>query len=153
MPLPASGAISLGAVSVILGNSGISQISLGATGVRTLYNVPSGAIRLAADGYGKSLAVPGTYTLSSFTNFDTLWQVFFNSLLDQTSAAALLATPTRIRVYIYDIDGMNKVLDTTSTIYQLGGAGSNSIYIFPSTIATPTIDSTYSGPGTYFRIG
>jgi hypothetical protein len=55
MPLPASGAMRMGAdVNVQLGNSATAQIPLGATGVRTLYNVPTGAIRLATDGYGKS---------------------------------------------------------------------------------------------------
>jgi hypothetical protein len=57
MPLPSSGAVRLGAdVDVILGFSSTTQISLGATGVRTLYGVASGAIRLATDGYGKSPA-------------------------------------------------------------------------------------------------
>jgi hypothetical protein len=54
MALNPSGAISLGNVNTELGLSSIVQISLGATGVRTLYQVASGAIRLAADGYGKS---------------------------------------------------------------------------------------------------
>ena len=59
MALPASGALSLGNVNTELGLSSIVQISLGATGVRTLYQVASGAIRLAQDGYGKSSGVPG----------------------------------------------------------------------------------------------
>ena len=54
MALNPSGAISLGNVNTELGLSSIVQISLGATGVRTLYQVASGAIRLAQDGYGKS---------------------------------------------------------------------------------------------------
>jgi hypothetical protein len=55
MALGATGAMRMGAdVNVELGLSSIVQISLGATGVRTLYQVASGAIRLAQDGYGKS---------------------------------------------------------------------------------------------------
>ena len=54
MALNPTGQISLGNVNTELGLSTTAQISLGATGVRTLYNVASGAIRLAADGYGKS---------------------------------------------------------------------------------------------------
>lgn len=54
MPLPASGQMRIGAdVNVQLSNSATAQISLGATGVRDLYVKPSGAIMLAADGYGK----------------------------------------------------------------------------------------------------
>jgi hypothetical protein len=55
MTLPASGAMRMGAdVDVELGLSATAQISLGQTGVRTIYGKPSGAIRLAADGYGKA---------------------------------------------------------------------------------------------------
>ena len=55
MALPSSGAIRAGAdVNVELGNSSTTQISLGQASVRSLYGVASGAIRLAADGYGKS---------------------------------------------------------------------------------------------------
>jgi hypothetical protein len=57
--LAISGAMSLGgststrSVNLRLGNSATQQIALGSTGVRTVYNVASGAIRLATDGYGK----------------------------------------------------------------------------------------------------
>jgi hypothetical protein len=47
------GSTSTRSVNLRLGNSATQQISLGATGVRTVYNVASGAIRLATDGYGK----------------------------------------------------------------------------------------------------
>ena len=72
MALPASGRMRQGAdVNVELGNSATTQISLGQASVRSLYSVASGAIRLAADGYGKSNTVAfgcstygtaGTYT-------------------------------------------------------------------------------------------
>lgn len=57
--LAISGSISLGGVDINrsvnarLGLGSYNQISLGSTGVRTVYNVPTGAIRLATDGYGK----------------------------------------------------------------------------------------------------
>jgi hypothetical protein len=61
MALPASGQISLGTnVNTELSLTSTAQISLGATGVRNLYGVPAGAIRLAADGYGKSSVWTGT---------------------------------------------------------------------------------------------
>ena len=58
--LASSGSISLGgllgnpnrSVNARLALPGYDQISLGSTGVRTAYNVPTGAIRLAQDGYG-----------------------------------------------------------------------------------------------------
>ena len=55
MTLPASGAMKMGGnVDVELSLSATAQISMGSTNVRTLYGIASGAIRLAADGYGKS---------------------------------------------------------------------------------------------------
>jgi hypothetical protein len=67
MTLPSSGAMRLGAnVNVELGNSSTAQISLGQSTVRALYGVASGAIRLAADGYGKSSAVYQVFTTIGF---------------------------------------------------------------------------------------
>jgi hypothetical protein len=60
MALPASGAISLGAVNTELGLTSATLISLGGSSVRTLYGISTGAIRLAADGYNKANSVnPG----------------------------------------------------------------------------------------------
>lgn len=58
MTLPASGPLNLGDVNVELGSSRTTQIGLGSATVRSLYGIASGAIRLAADGYGKSSAPP-----------------------------------------------------------------------------------------------
>lgn len=61
MALPSSGRMRQGAdVNVELSNSATTQISLGQASVRSLYGVASGAIRLAADGYGKSNAFTAT---------------------------------------------------------------------------------------------
>jgi len=57
MPLPANGQIDFSDINVELGLTGSTQISLGQASVRTLYGVGAGAIRLAADGYGKSNAI------------------------------------------------------------------------------------------------
>ena len=73
MALPASGKMSLGSnVNVELGNPATNMIALGQASVRSLYGVASGAIRLAADGYGKSAGVPfgcATYTTAGSYTF------------------------------------------------------------------------------------
>jgi hypothetical protein len=56
MALPANGALKFSDINIELGLTANAQISLGQTTVRTLYGVGAGAIRLAADGYGKSNA-------------------------------------------------------------------------------------------------
>ena len=57
MTLQASGQIDFSDINVELGIAGTTQISLGQASVRALYGIPSGAIRLGADGYGKSNAL------------------------------------------------------------------------------------------------
>ena len=73
MALPASGKMSLGSnVNVELGNPASTLISLGQASVRSLYGVASGAIRLAADGYGKSGVIAfscATYTTAGSYTF------------------------------------------------------------------------------------
>lgn len=54
MPLQTSGQIKFSDINVELGLAATTQISLGQASVRSLYGVAAGAIRLAADGYGKS---------------------------------------------------------------------------------------------------
>jgi len=69
MALSSSGPIRLGAdVNVELGLSATAQASLGSAGVRGLYGVASGPIRLAADGYGKSHVFVFNQTIASNTN-------------------------------------------------------------------------------------
>ena len=69
MPLPSSGAMRMAAdIGVELGNTATSMISLGATAPRALANVTSGAIRVAADFYGKASAFIFNQTISSNTN-------------------------------------------------------------------------------------
>lgn len=61
MPLPSSGPIRLGAdVNVELGLGSTTQISMGSASVRGLFGTAAGAVRLTADGYGKSSIISGT---------------------------------------------------------------------------------------------
>jgi hypothetical protein len=72
MALPASGAITFGNINTELGLTSTAAISLGSTTVRSLYGIASGAIRLAADGYGKSnifgVATANDPIIYNFTN-------------------------------------------------------------------------------------
>jgi len=79
MALQSSGQISFGDINVELGLSRTTQISLGQSSVRTMNGVASGAIRLAADNYGKgvtanplSFLIPGTYnfTVPNYVNLN-----------------------------------------------------------------------------------
>ena len=65
MALPSSGALKLSDVNVELGLGSTTQRGLGQATTRSLYGVASGAIRLAADGYGKSNRVALSYTYSA----------------------------------------------------------------------------------------
>ena len=95
MALPASGALSLGNVNVELGLSSIVQISLGATGVRTLYQVASGAIRLAADGYGKSnTPLPTQKAIFGFGSTPAAAPPSVVSMSNLVSSAGVVATDT-----------------------------------------------------------
>lgn len=80
MALPSSGAMTIGNISVELGLVRTSQRSLGESTTRSLYGIPSGAIRLAADGYGAyaydapgsaDYTAPGTYSflIPKFQNY------------------------------------------------------------------------------------
>jgi len=64
MALPSSGALKLSDVNVELGLGSTTQRALGQATTRTLYGVASGAVRLAADGYGKSNRAVLSYTYS-----------------------------------------------------------------------------------------
>jgi hypothetical protein len=71
-------------VNVELGLSATAQISLGSAAVRGLYGVSSGAIRLAADGYGKSSVFK--FTISTNQTDANLRTLAINAGWDQSSA-------------------------------------------------------------------
>jgi hypothetical protein len=76
MPLPSSGPINFSEVNVELGLGSTAQISLNDATVRTLFQVPSGAIAMS-NGYGKSNRV-------------ALSQTFATNSIGQTSNIAAL---------------------------------------------------------------
>jgi hypothetical protein len=99
MALPASGAMSLSAnVQYEIFQTTGSQIALGGSDVRTLYGVSSGAIRLAADGYGKSSRVPIAVTYSTNTQAPT---VTINSLSGYVSGKSDITITVNAGVVLY----------------------------------------------------
>jgi hypothetical protein len=99
MTLPASGAMSLSAnVQYEIFQTTGSQIALGGSDVRTLYGVSSGAIRLAADGYGKSSRVPIAVTYSTNTQAPT---VTINSLSGYVSGKSDITITVNAGVVLY----------------------------------------------------
>jgi len=92
MALNPTGQISLGNVNTELGLSTTAQISLGATGVRTLYNIASGAIRLAADGYGKSNSTATQKAIFAYGQGPT--NNTANSISNLVSSTGVVATDT-----------------------------------------------------------
>jgi hypothetical protein len=135
MALPASGPISLGDVNVELGLARTLTIHLGATGVRTLYNVPTGEIRLAADGYGKANRVALSYVFSANTTQTTVTAssivgyVAGKTDLTITINAGVIVTSTSTAAPTITITGA-AVGDTITIvnngyIFGMGGTGGN----------------------------
>lgn len=96
MPLPSSGALSLGDVNVELDSARATQIGLGQASVRTLYGIGSGPIRLAADGYGKSSVFKTTISTSQLNL--NLRTYVVNAGWDQASAVEVTVNSS---VYIW----------------------------------------------------
>ncbi len=101
MALPASGAISLSQVNVELSLTAGATISMGASNVRTLFGVASGAISMA-NGFGKSNRKAVTITLASGVN---------NYVLNTAKAAGYIAGTTDVTLVI----NSGVVIGSTST--------------------------------------
>jgi hypothetical protein len=134
MALPASGPISLGDVNIELGLARTLTIHLGATGVRTLYNVPTGAIRLAADGYGKAnrvaLAAPPfavNTTQTTVTASSIVGYVAGKTDLTITINAGIRITSTSTATPALTITGAAAgdtiTIVNNGYIFGMGGAG------------------------------
>ena len=99
MPLQSSGQIDFSDINVELGLTSTAQISLGSTATRALYGVSTGAIRLAADGYGKSnalfpngIASAAAPILYQFTNTADSWTASGATLTNGASALTINST-------------------------------------------------------------
>jgi hypothetical protein len=117
MTLPASGAISLGAVNTELGLASNTLISLGSTSVRILYGISTGPIRLAADGYGKANSVnPGAGVTDAGPPF---YYDFTNTVESFTGQnTTLTATPTYMQINSTGTDpAMRKIINIAGSKY------------------------------------
>ena len=101
MALQASGQIDFSDINVELGLTSTAQLSLGSAAVRALYGIPSGAIRLGADGYGKSnaivpvgVATAGAPIVYNFANNNNSWTVAGATLTASTTYSILNSTST-----------------------------------------------------------
>jgi len=120
MPLNNSGPISLGgstagqSIALELGQSATAQISLNDAAVRTLASVPSGAIVMPTNFYGKSSGFTFNQTISSDTTNYNLKSAAISAGWNQTSA--LIATVTiNGGVYVYSTSTGSYAFDTGST--------------------------------------
>jgi len=115
MPIPSSGAIRMGAdIGVETGNTATAQISLGAAKPRQLAGVASGAIRLAADFYGKSLGFTFSQTISSDTTNYNLKSAAISGGWNQV--LPLTATVTiNNGIFVYSTSTGSYAFDTGST--------------------------------------
>jgi hypothetical protein len=129
MALPSSGNISFGAINVELGSSTSTQLSIGGATTRALAGVASGAIRVAADFYGKSNIKGGNYMLVSIlatTNNRSFYIFNFSSSSGLGSFVASYNTLTNIIP-----NGLSFSPDNSKiTAGQQGGSNVMSIYSF-----------------------
>jgi hypothetical protein len=120
MPLNSSGPISLGgstagqSIAVELGQSATAQISLNDAAVRELAGVPSGAITMPTNFYGKSSSFVFNQTISSDTTNYNLKSAAIAAGWNQTKP--LVATVTiNGGVYVYSTSTGTYAFDTGST--------------------------------------
>lgn len=130
MALPSSGPLKFSDINIELGNILDNQISLGSAPVRTLYGVSTGAIRLAADGYGKSSTFK--FNITTNTTNANLRTLAVNAGWDQTTA---VEATVNTGVYVYSTSTGTPALTINGTwpggvklinngyIIGMGGAG------------------------------
>lgn len=170
MALPASGAMRMGAnVDVELSLASTTAISLGSTSVRGLYGVASGAIRLAADGYGKAnlpsfapfvggMSAGNTIGYSNndkytFSNDSTAVGTVYPISAGGTVAAAGNTTTAIFRVngtsasrrfYTYSTDSWATGTALSTTASSMGSISNKTVAIDQNASAATTQKYTYS---------
>lgn len=125
MTLPASGAVRMGAdVDVELSLASTTAISLGGSGVRGLYGVASGAIRLAADGYGKS-NLPSFAPIVGGTNNGGTTTYAINDKYTFSSDTSAVGTAAPANMHYNQATG-----NTSQVIFFVGGTSARRLYSY-----------------------
>ena len=135
MALQSSGVIKFSDINVELGNNPTDELSLSDTALRTLFDVPSGTIKIS-QGYGKSNRVQVTITLSSN---QTNYQLTTASVPGYSAGNTDVTLEINSGVYVYSTATTNAGLivgpfdsgDTVSIVNNgyiigRGGNGGNS---------------------------
>lgn len=157
MALNSSGPISLAgtttgqSIEVELGGNGTTQIALNDTNVRTLAGVPSGAIAMPTDFYGKSNALVFNLTISSNTANYNLRTAALAAGWNGTTTPVTINCTISSGVYVYSTStgayawqtgtgypgsGVTLTLTNNGTILGMGGNGGNGAYLATSAVAT-----------------
>jgi hypothetical protein len=137
-----------GNVDVELGNSSTTQLSLGSTPVRTLYGVASGAIRLAADGYGKSSAPSGPVVKAYYGNSGQYYQLATSYFPGLTSSLSKFGSKSLSLATDSNFPSTSAVLiplntSSTGSLYNLSGTYTLECWYY---ITQPYTSPNYYGP-------
>jgi hypothetical protein len=164
MALNLSGPISLGgttagqSIAVELGLSPTAAISLNQTNVRTLAGVPSGAIIMPTNFYGKSSSVSYSITISTNTANFNLRTAAIAAGWNGTTVPVTINCTINSGVYVYSTStgayawqtgtgypgsGVTLNLTNNGTILGMGGNGGNGGSFSPT---APTVAGTPAGP-------
>jgi len=152
MVMPTLGTVKMGVnVDTSIGYSPTRQVSLGSGLVRALYNLKTGPIRLAADGYGKDCfpiigEISNNSTIISFNVYEVANSYGWNGT--QRIAANLTISTGNVLVGQFSTNGVSEIIPTNSyieivnsgTLSGYGGLGGLGGYYSGSTIA-PTAGS------------
>jgi len=132
MALTASGEIKMSDINTELGNTSTDEITLGESDVRGLFDVASGQIRLATDGYGKSNLY--TYTISANASQLNMRAAAVTDGWNQSSALAVIIN-SGVTIYSGSTGSYAMVIDgayaggvtltNNGTILGRGGAGAS----------------------------
>ena len=105
MALPASGTIKMSEVNTELGNTSTDELGLNNGAVRTLFEVPSGAISLS-DGWGDSETI-GEINISIVADTDDAWILKYNDFFSTTSNYAQLGNTGYSNYAVLRFAGLN----------------------------------------------
>lgn len=145
--MPAFGQVQMGNnVDTSIGYSSNRQVSLGSGMVRALYNLKTGPIRLAADGYNKNCfpmigEISNNTTIISFNVYEVANSYGWNGT--QRLAANLTISSGNVLIGQFSTNGVSEIIPTNSyieivnsgTLSGYGGSGGLGGYYSGGTVA------------------